>query len=1139
MNWKVTTSSELMENYLQADFLSPQEKFIALQTDAGASLLFSIGTAGALYLTYEAPGQTQGWRQVDLSAARIASDSGGKGTVVSFGAAQRVAKAGSPAEIHLAMVVSDARGELLYLSLGNSDSDLSWTSAPVWTPAPFNALDATGKPIAAPTPFQIANIFLSEASDAEYIVADVIRNPGQPVGMLSRYYIDASNPSSPQWKLHDLAIDVQAAGYESCLGRAAHTFGVDGLYTKGQVGGSAQLIYAPLYNAFDPSQPPLPSRLHLPGGLVPDAIAAVRNDDNSSDLYVAAKGGLFWFASGNQKDGATAVQVASNALIDGMRALYAYSANGVVTVWGLNGSDEVIYLSCRLGSQSQMSAWNTPLPIVRQVDAISPFIDRAYSANTFFAHAGTGLIKAVKSPTTGLWSQRSIVLPASATTQASTAIHSYTTHIQVTDANGQAGANVPVKITASNVISVYINHLYYIVGPEPVEVATDVLGTVTIVEATTSLAGTRYQVVVADQPAIPISTMDPAWKRNAKYTSTVSLQSAKIVNRDGSSRPFIPAGTSAGDLDAVAKSNQSLNKAYASFSPSTMPAVRPPVVQSHAVVKALTGGGDGLLVDVGDFFSWLASGVEAAIDIVEDAAEGVWRFIAKIGDAIYHGILDCVEAVVAAATWVYNRIKIIVEDIIKFLEFLFEWQDILVTHRVLKNVFICLSEHAIDEIQTTKSQVADAFQMMQKEINNWADIPSFTQSANATLTSNAPLAGQNSAPANLGVHHFQNGCADSSSNIAPPTPAEAILQDLVKLMEAEGETLSAAVKAIKTDIIDQFSNLSVTDVIKRLLAILTDTILQSAENVIVTALDVFAQLLEGVIDILTAKLDIPVLSWLYKELTGEDLSFLDLVCLVAAIPVTLIYKATAQKAPFPENERFTKQLIGASNFQQIRSAFVVPRRAAVAAHSLSAAAGTGEVLDQGNLKIFAFATGIAAAFAAPCLCVFTNIQRAPFGGQLKTLQTINGVLNIAYISPNFSGLINAAIQTWPSQVNNAVTGVSLLKGLVAIPFAASDTAGKVFGFIESFINAVWNLPVIANIISNQKAVDSSYKSLVPESIGNFAFNVGGLLEFPIALVSDLKAKAILAAVQATFMLVYGACIAIAGGIYGFAPNQEH
>jgi hypothetical protein len=56
--------------------------------------------------------------------------------------------------------------------------------------------------------------------------------------------------------------------------------------------------------------------------------------------------------------------------------------------------------------------------------------------------------------------------------------------------------------------------------------------------------------------------------------------------------------------------------------------------------------------------------------------------------------------------------------------------------------------------------------------------------------------------------------------------------------------------------------LSVTDVITKFLAIVTDTVLQSTENVLVTVLDVFGQLVQGLMDMLTAKLDIPALSWL-------------------------------------------------------------------------------------------------------------------------------------------------------------------------------------------------------------------------------------------------------------------------------------
>jgi len=443
---------------------------------------------------------------------------------------------------------------------------------------------------------------------------------------------------------------------------------------------------------------------------------------------------------------------------------------------------------------------------------------------------------------------------------------------------------------------------------------------------------------------------------------------------------------------------------------------------------------------------------------------------------------------------------------------------------------------------------ARLFGQLEGQIASWANIPDFTQTPGATVAANPPAQGQNSAPANLGIHHFQGSCAASSSSLSPAGPVEAIFDDLINLLEAEGETLRAAADAIKTDIIDQFSNLSVSDIIKKFVAIVADTVLKSAENVLVTLLDVFAQLLEGIIDILTAKLDIPILSWLYKELTQEDLSFLDVTCLIAAIPVTLIYKVAAGKAPFPEGDAFTQGLIGAKSFPEIQALFVVSKkRDRAAPRALSAAAvDEAPVLDQDKLKTFGFATGIVSLFGGFALIIVTNVQRladvvgVPFP-YAKTLATIGYLSNIAYVLPNIATLVNAGTDSWSSQVNNAVTGVSILKGMAAIPAAASSNSAvsKGFAFVESFINVVWNVPVIDNIVVNQNAVTSTYKSLVPESIGNFAFKLGGILEFPIAMISDVKAKAILALVQAVLMVGYGAFMIIADGIYRFAPDQQH
>ena len=258
------------------------------------------------------------------------------------------------------------------------------------------------------------------------------------------------------------------------------------------------------------------------------------------------------------------------------------------------------------------------------------------------------------------------------------------------------------------------------------------------------------------------------------------------------------------------------------------------------------------------------------------------------------------------------------------------------------------------------------------------------------------------------------------------------------------------------------STLSITDVIKKFLAIVATTVLQSTEKFLVAVLDVFAQLVQGMMDVLTTKLDIPILSWLYNELTGEDLSFLDVVvCPAAAIPVTIIYKVAAQVAPFPANDAFTNGVAPTPRAwprSRRSSAAESPRPAAVQRRRvrdgqryrgtpLRRPTMTHPSWTRAKLKTFGFVTGIVSLIGGAVLVVVTTIQRTAdllgFGiVYAKTLATIGCIGDIAYVSPNIATLINAKTDNWYADFNNAVTGVSILKGIAAIPAApAYDNPG--------------------------------------------------------------------------------------------------
>lgn len=1153
---KISVSSELMKNYKQATIMTPEKKFEALQTGVGNSMLFSIGTDNVFYVTQESPNTQTGWEKTDLSSALVQSTFSGDSAICkTFEAVQSVVDG----TIGIAMAISDSSEDNLFLCLGNSNTDTSWISNPSWVNYPYDNPD---KPMSQ---IIIVNIEISETvNDTQYILVDILRDPSSPEQLISRYYIDTKKTNGGYaWQAHDISIDLEANQYISCLGRqylsdSPHQPIIDGLYTCGQVDGEAQFIFQPLYNVFNPKLPAPSARLNLPDELVPTCIASCRKSDLSTDLYVTSGDALYYFASSNQNDGSTAVLILQNELLVGVSKMFAVQVDNIVTLWGLNGNDQIFYITCPVGEETNAALWSIPLPILTDVDMFSPYINAADYGNTFFAVSGNTLQKLIKSSETSLWTSQCIALPTLDTNETQQ-YNSYTTTIQLTDENDQAVANALISIKANTRCGVYINHLYYVVDSTGITVNTDQFGNITVIEWVDGLTGT--QLIISGSSDGKVSSLNPmngSMQKIAALNTVSSLQNAVITNDDGSTVPLVDKSISDKDLQVTAQSNIGLGNAYNHLSANGSSALKGGRYGLKLAMSTPQGAEasdflNALWVDAGDLFRWLKSGVEAFVEIIEDAANKVWNFVVTIAGKVYACVLDVVEKVVEAAVWVFNVIKTAIEDLIKFLQFLFGWQDILTTHKVMKNVIIQFSQQSINNLSDYKADLAAMFQSLQSNINQWANIPNFDQTPASVTASNQALGGQNSSPANLGIHHFQGNASSVSSTIDPGTVSETIFQDLISLMESEGTTLAGACEAIKTDIIDQINSLSMSQIIQKFMAILADTLIQTAENVMEAALNVFIQLTQGIMDLLTAKLDIPVLSWLYKEISGEDLSFLDLICLIGAIPATIIYKISAGIAPFPQGDTFSESMINADSFDEIQALFYTSAEVyedsmspAYAITGLATSASQTPVLNQTRLKVFGFTTGVFAFLGSGVLIIVTGIQRIldelPFDNPIpKTLATIAAIANVAYVSPNIATFINTTTDNWYQQLNNALTGVSLIKGFINIPIAVASKPifGQISAFTESFINVVWNVPVVMNIVENYQYWNSTYKSLIPESIGNFCFNFGGIMEFPIALTTDLKAKAIESAIQFGLMLLYGVFMPIAGGIYSFAENQDH
>jgi hypothetical protein len=917
--YKIDYSTELMSNYLQAEIMRPESGIQALQASTGSALLFSIGTDNSLYATVEETGKQshKGWRRCNLSQAQTIKDfrTASGATCTSFAAAQCTDQS-----IHLAMVLRESANDHLYLCLSNSATDTSWIDHPAWVAYPYD------DPNHARATLRIARVFLSEASDNQYIVVDVIRDPGTPVELIFRYYIDPTKTNGTAWQPHDVAIDIEAAAYASCLGRKAgqDSFPVDGIYTSGTVGGKAQFVYAPLYNVFDPTIAPNPDVLHLPGGVVPDAIAACRNSDNTSDLYTAASGALYHFASTNQENDATGVLVARNDLFNRVRSLFAFqSGTNQVTVWGLNANDQIFYTTCALDKLQSADAWSVPVPILAGVEQVTPYANRAYSANCFFAHTGENkLVKAVKSPHTLMWTFREITLPPPSTSLPAQKFSSYTTRVQVTDAAGQPASKVHVSISASNVTSVYINHIYYVISPTPIEVNPDVLGTLTIVESVDTLTGTQLTIGAADA-SVKINPMDKPIKAAAGLTTEGQLRGATIHYLDGTTKPLVAPQTSSPNLQLVANGNQQVSHSYTSMG---QPA-RPPLALQAASMPAAVPA-DHILVDAGDFFAWLGHeidiGIENFAQFIEDTAKGVWSIVIKIGEKTYQALLNTVEAVVSAATWLYNAIKTAAKDLISFLEYLFDPADLMRTKEVIKNTVKLFLKYQADQIEVVKGDFDSVIKSAEAAVNKWAGVGSWSglgDTATSRVNAKATPPANQSAPGALLQHHYQGNAGNWSwkSAVTEPTAPPGPIAALISAIESEGATIELTIERLR-GLAENFATMSLEDVLKQLLAIVVDLGLESVRNVVDALFDIVHSLIDGAITLLDTPIYIPVLSDILKEFGVSEFSFLDIACWVAAVPANLLFKAIHGATPFPDDE-FTKFLITTTDFMTLSAAF--------------------------------------------------------------------------------------------------------------------------------------------------------------------------------------------------------------------------
>ena len=353
-----------------------------------------------------------------------------------------------------------------------------------------------------------------------------------------------------------------------------------------------------------------------------------------------------------------------------------------------------------------------------------------------------------------------------------------------------------------------------------------------------------------------------------------------------------------------------------------------------------------------DFWEWLKKTAQTiAVDvthvivtIAKDVMVGI-RVLVKGVEQVFKAVVKVIDDIASAIGSFFTMISKAVEDVVSALSTLFNFGQIMWTHRWLAgqvesrvndllNGIKTYVQPAIDNFfEGAEDAVKARFDQMRADLQTNSGNPQInnTKGMGQTTHSTFNVGPQGQPPSShatqctWGTQKLKSGSksaatsspASRTQRANPPTgtaddPVADFFTGFLARLTGDGD-LADAVQQLKTD----FSNLFKASSAKQFFSTLLVGLLDLVETLVLGALalaNAFVDGLLGIIDaaigavmtLMTDEIQIPVLTWLYEKLFKEPLTLLNLVTLVAAIPVTVIFRVVEgqypQQAGLPTND---------------------------------------------------------------------------------------------------------------------------------------------------------------------------------------------------------------------------------------------
>lgn len=306
----------------------------------------------------------------------------------------------------------------------------------------------------------------------------------------------------------------------------------------------------------------------------------------------------------------------------------------------------------------------------------------------------------------------------------------------------------------------------------------------------------------------------------------------------------------------------------------------------------------------GDVIRGIGHVLEDVKEFLVEVVGEVVRFAVRVGEVVYRFILTTAQEVFAAVEWLFRKIALGIKEIVQWVGFIFNWHDILVTRDGLKTLF----NNGMNAFSGTVRRIRVEFDgWVERVVARDLDSPELARRLHAmserTVDEGATHTGAGAqAAADPRLHWVSTRIphlarADAISG-AESTPGGALGEILASVASLAGD-FTVEFEKVST-LGDDWVNGRITtgEFATAVLNALGALALDLVKRIVDAVLDAVSLLADGLSSFLNEDIEIPFFSALYRWISGNAPSLLDVVALVLAIPVTVAYKLLFNEEPF-------------------------------------------------------------------------------------------------------------------------------------------------------------------------------------------------------------------------------------------------